>query len=134
YKSTQFHAEFAEVADRQRGEERYRARKLLPNRDRLDQAATFEQAQENRPIASAHRAGPNRPVNLLRQIRMVDEAAVLLRERRRRQDEARGLSNRRRHQILHDQQRYLRQRLRLLLAEPRAQARRISSREVDRLE
>ena len=77
--------------------------------------------------------GVDAPVDRLGQARVIDERAVLLRERRRRQHVLRDVADRRRQQILHDQQRHLLQRLRLLLADPAARPRRIAGRQVQRL-
>src|SRR6516225_3877774 len=81
-RSSQSNSQIADIALCQRREERHFRRQFLPQRGGVKQSLALQQIEENLAVRAHFRSGPDGPVNRLGQAGVVDEGAVLLRERR----------------------------------------------------
>ena len=75
----------SQIAHAQWGEERNLRRQLAANGLGMQQAAPLSQVEKHLAVGLGEPLRPHRPVNGLGQTGVIDEAAVLLRETRRRQ-------------------------------------------------
>src|SRR5579884_920155 len=99
----------------------------------MEQSSPFQKIEKNLPVCADFARGNDRPMDRLSQASVIDERAFLLRPARARQNVMSEVADRRRQQIVTDNQRHALKCLRLRLLDPSPRPWRITGRQVQRL-